>query len=114
MNHDQILRAIISFASDVSLVRRAGQELRRSEHSPDALWRIYRQALHDPGASSYPDDVRAAMEQYDAACSNSAPENRTVTIRFRCTENQRNIIEMLASREGKNISDFIRDRCLKY
>ena len=112
MNHDQILRAIISFASDVSLVRRAGQELRRSEHSPDTLWRIYRQALQDPGAS-YPDDVRAAMEQYDAACSNASPENRTVTIRFRCTENQRNIIEMLASREGKTISDFIRDRCLK-
>lgn len=113
MEHDQILRAIISFASDVSLVRRAGQELRRSEHSPDTLWRIYRQSLQDPGAS-YPDDVRAAMEQYGAACSNAAPENRTVTIRFRCTENQRNIIEMLASREGKTISDFIRDRCLKY
>ena len=113
MEHDQILRAIISFASDVSLVRRAGQELRRSEHSPDTLWRIYRQALQDPSAC-YPDDVRAAMEQYGAACSNAAPENRTVTIRFRCTENQRNIIEMLASREGKTISDFIRDRCLKY
>lgn len=113
MEHDEILRAIISGASDLSLVRRAGQELRKSSHNPDVLWRIYRQALHDPGAS-YPDAVRAAMVQYDVSRSEAAPENQTVTIRFRCTENQRNIIETLAAKEGKTISDFIRDRCLKY
>ena len=112
MDTNKILREIVAGAQDVSLVRRAGQELRREEHNPETIWRIIRQALQDPGAT-YSSDAISAMREYDNKMTDAKPENRTVTVRFRCTENQRRIIQMLADREGKTISEFIRDRCLE-
>lgn len=112
MNTNEILRLIIAHAEDISVIQRASKELRRPEHNPDSLWRLYRYAMQDPGAE-YPPEVRAAMEAFDKKMVQALPENRTVTVRFRCTENERNIMQLLADREGKSLSEFIRDRCLK-
>lgn len=112
METSVILRSIIANAHDVSIIQRAARELRRETHLPDSLWRLYRQAIQDPGAH-YPDDVLSVMRDYDKKMVADLPENKTVTVRFRCTENEKNIIQMLADREGKTISEFIRDRCLK-
>lgn len=111
MDTNAILRSIIANASDMSIIQRASKELRRTEHNQESLWRLYRYAMQDPGAA-YPDDVLSAMRDYDQGMVSNIPENKTVTVRFRCTENERNIIQMLADREGKTISEFIRDRCL--
>ena len=112
MEVNEILRAIIAHAEDLSVIQRASKELRRPEHNPDSVWRLYRYAMQDPGAS-YPDYVLSAMRAYDQGMASNMLENKTVTVRFRCTENQRRIIQMLADREGKTISEFIRDRCLE-
>lgn len=112
MEVNEILRAIIAHAEDLSVIQRASKELRRPEHNPDSVWRLYRYAMQDPGAE-YPPDVWAAMEELDRKIVQALPENRTVTVRFRCTENERNIMQLLAGLEGKTLSDFIRDRCLK-
>lgn len=112
MKTESILRSIIANAQDLSIIQRASRELRRENHSPETLWRIYRQAMQDPGATYSPDAI-SAMREYDNKMADAQPENRTVTVRFRCTENQRRIIQMLADREGKTISEFIRDRCLE-
>lgn len=112
MEVNEILRAIIAHAEDLSVIHRASKELRRPEHNPDSVWRLYRYAMQDPGAD-YPTDVLSAMRDYDQNMISQMPESKTVTVRFRCTENDRNIIQLLADREGKSISKFIRDRCLK-
>lgn len=112
METNEILRAIIAHAEDLSVVQRASKELRRAEHNQDGLWRLYRYAMQDTGAD-YPPEVRAAMESFDKKMVQALPENRTVTVRFRCTENERNIMQLLADRDGKTLSEFIRDRCLE-
>lgn len=110
MDAESILREIIASCPDYSLVRRAGNILRRGEPVPGELWRIYKQALAVPGAE-YRGGAREAMEQYCAEQMAAQDYNRSVTVRFRCTVNERNRIEQLAAREGKTISEFIRDRC---
>lgn len=112
MNTNEILRSIIAHAEDLSVIQRASRELRRSGHNPDTLWRLYRYAMQDPGAD-YPTDVLSSMRDYDQNMISQMPESKTVTVRFRCTENDRSIIQLLADRDGKSISEFIRDRCLK-
>lgn len=110
MTTETILREIIASCPDYSLVRRAGNILRRGEPLPGELWRLYKQALVSPGAAYVP-EAREAMERYCAEQASAADYNRTVTVRFRCTQNERARIEMLAQREGKTLSEFIRDRC---
>lgn len=112
MKTESILRSIIANAQDLSIIQRASRELRRENHSPETLWRIYRQAMQDPG-SVYPEDILAAMQSYDQKMTAGLSENKSVVVRFRCTENERSIIQMLADREGKTLSEFIRDQCLK-
>ena len=111
MTDNEILRAIIAHADDIGLVKRAAHELSRSNHTPDTLCRIYRLALSLP--SAYPDEVRAAMEAYDVRMQSAHPNNKTVTVRFRCTENEKIALELFASREGKTLSEFIRSRCFE-
>lgn len=112
MKTEKILRSIIANAQDLSIIQRASRELRRAEHNQESLWRLYRAAMNDPGAV-YPNDILSAMQDYDRNMVSQMPENKTVTVRFRCTENERNIIQLLADREGKTLSDFIRNRCLE-
>lgn len=109
MTDNEILRAIIAHADDIGLVKRAAHELSRAAHTPETLWRIYRLALSLP--SAYPDEVRAAMEAYDVRMQSAHPNNKTVTVRFRCTEGEKSALELFASREGKTLSEFIRSRC---
>lgn len=111
ISSDEILRAIIAHASDLNLVQRASRELRRKSHMPDNLWRIYQQALNLQ--DTYPDDIRYAMEVYDAEMKQAQPETKTVTVRFRCTANEKAALELMADREGKTLSDYIRSRCLE-
>ena len=112
MKTEIILRSIIANAQHPSIIQQASRELRRENHSPETLWRIYRQAMQDPGAV-YPEDILAAMQSYDQKMTASLSENKSVVVRFRCTKNERNIIQMLADREGKTLSEFIRGKCLK-
>lgn len=111
METTDILRAIIAHASDFNLMQRASRELRREVHTPNTLWRIYRQALSLP--DTYPDAIRQAMSSYDSQMEQAQPSNKTVTVRFRCTENEKNALELFAAREGKTLSDYIRSRCLE-
>ena len=71
------------------------------------------EAFHrlDAPRAEYRGGAREAMEQYCAEQMAAQDYNRSVTVRFRCTVNERNRIEQLAAREGKTISEFIRDRC---
>lgn len=110
MTDNEILRAIIAHADDIGLVKRAAHELSRAAHTPETLWRIYRLALSLP--SAYPDEVRAAMEAYDVRMQSARP-NKTVTVRFRCTECEKSALELFASRKGKTLSEFIRSRCFE-
>ncbi len=110
MNTESILREIIASCPDYSLVRRAGNILRRGQPVPGELWRLYKLALAAPDAE-YGAEARAAMEQYCAEQTAAQDYNRSVTVRFRCTANERARIEQLAAREGKTPSEFIRDRC---
>ena len=105
-----ILREIVAGCPDFSLVRRAGNLLRRGEPARGELWKLYKLALASPGAE-YSPEARAAMEQLCAEQRATQDFNRSVTVRFRCTANERARIELLAAREGKTLSEFIRDRC---
>ena len=63
MDTNSILRAIVEHSEGDAMLR-AAKELRRSEHSNDVLWRIYRQAMAEP-QSTYPDDVLVAMQAHN-------------------------------------------------
>lgn len=111
MDTEQILLGIVAGAKDLSVIRRASKELSRKQHLTESLHRLYRYAMNDPGAD-YSPDVLAAMQKFDHDMVAARPENKEVVVRFRCTENQRRIIQMLADREGKTLSQFIRDKLL--
>lgn len=111
MTADVILRSIIANASDYAIVKRAATELRREYHSPERLCSIYNLAMSDPEAN-YPPDVISAMKSHLDNVDRERPENKTVTVRFRCSQNEMNMIQLLADRAGLSVSEFIRRRCL--
>lgn len=107
MTTDEILRDIIAHAPELELIRRAGRYL-NTNPTPERLWRLYKMALLSP--EHYAPETAEAMERHCKQMSMQQDYNRTTTIRFRCTVNERNMIELCAAREGKTISDFIRSR----
>ena len=107
MTTDEILRDIIAHAPELELIRRAGRYL-NTNLTPERLWRLYKMALLAP--EHYAPETVEAMEMHCKQMAMQQDYNRTTTIRFRCTVNERNMIALCAAREGKTISDFIRSR----
>ena len=110
MTNKQILTAIIAGCNDYNTLQQAARFVRR-EPEEHTLVGFYRRAQELPGAE-YPPEVVKAMQDYEARWQRKQPYNQPVIVQFRCTVNQRNIMHMLAKREGKTLSQFIRDRCL--
>lgn len=111
MTVDTILRSIITNAVNYSIIKRASTELRRETHSPETLYKIYKYAMDEPGIK-YPPEVVTAMKSHLENVDRERPENKTVTVRFRCSQNEMNMIQLLADRAGLSVSEFIRRRCL--
>lgn len=112
MTVSEILRSIIANANDYSIVKLASNELRRETHVPERLCSIYNRAMSDP-EENYPPDVISAMKSHLDNVDRERPENKTVTVRFRCSQNEMNMIQLLADRAGLSVSEFIRRRCLE-
>lgn len=112
MKADEILRSIIANAGDYAIVKRAARELQRETHAPESLCRIYKYAMSDPEAN-YPTEVIAAMRSHNEQIDRSRPENKTVLVQVRVSQNERNMIQLLADRAGLSMSEFIRSRCLE-
>lgn len=111
MTSEDILRSIIANA-DYAIVKMAVTELRREEHVPERLCSIYNLAMSDPVAN-YPTEIVDAMKLHMEKVKKNRPENKKVLLQIRCTQNEKNAIQLLADRSGLSVSEFVRRRCLE-
>lgn len=111
MSTEDILKAIVSGAGNAELARRAAKELGKKRHEQLPLLNIYRDALSCPG-SRYSAEAIAAMRAADERYASAQSYNRTTSIRFRCTEVEKKVIESRADAVGKTVSDYVRDAAL--
>lgn len=101
MTQNEILRGIIAHCSSATV--RAARLLANpnkveGKNRDEVMWRLAKAALESSDAAAFPDDLRTALVELVERGEAGLSRNRTVTVRFRCTEDERNKIQSLADR----------------
>lgn len=109
MDLEKILKIIVCNSMDSDVVLQASKELRRTNHSDVVVWRIVRSALML--SDSYNIDNLVVLKEFNAEMESKQDYNQKTTIEVECTENVKNIIQLLANKNNMNLNDYILYRC---
>ena len=109
MDLEKILKIIACNSMDSDVVLQASKELRRESHSDVVVWRIVRSALML--SDNYNIDDLVALKEFNTEMESKQDYNQKTTIEVECTENEKNIMQLLANKHNMNLNDYIRYRC---